>query len=169
MNIGQNFKFAAFIQTTLYHDPGIQLANEWHLLNKDRAVHYTRLSGGHVASLPWWKDSTLANNEGSFFFLDSAVVIWLCLFNRGLYKPSAWTHHIYPLCFDENAVIVLVDWWKFFVWAVKPRWLVRFRKTNQCSVNCLLFQGHFVIYQCKEVSFLFLIFLWLTSTLKNHR
>lgn len=62
-----------------------------------KTVHYSRLSGGHAASLAWWKDATLANNEVGFFFrLCCRHSIMHCLFNRGLCEASALMQHIHP-------------------------------------------------------------------------
>lgn len=73
LNLGQQMELVAFIWTALYYEPGILRIKGSHFLNKDWAALYFWLSGGHSASLPWWKDATLANNKVSYFFFPAAV------------------------------------------------------------------------------------------------
>lgn len=106
-----------------------------------KTAHYYRLSGGHAASLPRWKDATLANNKVSFFFrLCCRHSIIHCLFNRGLCEASALMQHIHlPSLWRECSHFCVFAFFFLMIHRGEFRWLsLTWRKS---SVDFFLFQG----------------------------
>lgn len=47
----------------------------WKAILQTKPVEHFPLSGGHAADPPWWKDATLANKVGFFFFFSDCAAV----------------------------------------------------------------------------------------------
>lgn len=107
--------------------------SEWKPSSLIKTVRCSQLSGGHGASLPRWKDATLANNEVSFFFrLCCRHSIMRRLFNRGLCEASALMQHIHPPLHWRKCSHFCVLAVCFFINLLWIQVTVPYIKTKQC-------------------------------------